>query len=113
MSLKYCYMCNLPYEKSERWSPDGHLNIKRVHCSKQCFRMYKVAYESDNAFRIEHSIRKARESLSTAPETAHNELRQWIKTLEARLKTIKKTRRINRRCRALDSSKRSSGDDRS
>lgn len=103
-------MCNLPFE-GEKWSPDGHLNIDKTHCSKQCFRMYKVAYASDNAFRIEHAIRRARESLSTAPESAQKELRQWIKTLEIRRKAIRKTSRINRRCRALSSSNRSSGDD--
>jgi hypothetical protein len=104
-------MCRLPYDAKDVWSPDGALNIKREHCSKRCYRMYKVAYMSDNAFRIEHSIRKAREEFSNEnmPLERQTELKKWIKALERRLTNIKRTRRINRRCRSLSTSNRSNG----
>jgi len=113
--IKQCYLCNLPFEAKDVWSPDGEINIKRIHCSKRCYRMYKVAYMSDNAFRIEHSIKKAKQELldENIPSERQIELKKWIKTLERRLTTIKRTRRINRRCRSLSALNRSSGDDRS
>lgn len=112
---KTCYMCRLTYEAKDTWSPDGASNIKRLHCSKRCYRMYKVAYMSDNSFRIEHSIRKAREELKdqNIPNERQTELRKWIRALERRLTAIKRTRRINRRCRSLASLNKSDGDDRS
>lgn len=108
-------MCRLAYEAKDTWSPDGASNIKRLHCSKRCYRLYKVAYMSDNSFRIEHSIRKAREELLAAntPSERQAELSKWIKTLERRLTAIKRTRRINRRCRSLSKLNRSKGDERS
>jgi hypothetical protein len=73
--------------------------------------MFKIAYASDNAFRIEYSILKAREELThdNPPQERQIELAKWIKTLERRLTAIKRTRRINRRCRSLSASNRSNG----
>jgi len=110
---KQCYLCNLPYEAKDTWSPDGSINIKRIHCSKRCYRMYKIAYMSDNSFRIEHSIKKAKEELSdkNIALERQTELKKWIRALERRLVAIKRTRRINRRCRSLSALNRSNDDD--
>lgn len=113
MRIKYCYLCNLPYEGPERWSPDRQFNIERLHCSQKCFRMWRIAYLSDNAFRLDHAIRRAREKLVDADENYGKELRTWIRTLESKLKSIRRVRRMNRRCRSLKAINRSSGDERS
>jgi len=102
-NIKTCYLCKLPYEKPEKWSPDGFVNIERLHCSKKCFRMYRVAFESDNAFRIEHAIQKARDERERVgvENPRFLELTKWIRSLEKRLKSIKRTRRINKKLRSL------------
>jgi len=75
--------------------------------------MFKVAYASDNAFRIEYSILKAKEELSQTdtPQERQSELTKWIRALEKRLTNIKRTQRVNRRSRALLASNRSNGVD--
>lgn len=106
-AVKECYMCRLPYSKPERWSPDGHINIERLQCSLRCFRMYRVAYESDNAFRLEHAIQRARDERREMGEehARFRELGKWIRSLEKRLRSIRRTRRVNRRLKSLLSSK--------
>jgi hypothetical protein len=94
---KQCYMCNLPYLKPERWSPDGAIKIERLHCSKQCYRMYKIAYMSDQSLRVEHSIRRAQDELlkGTHKERA-SYLRRWIRELRNRLTHIKRANKVRR-----------------
>lgn len=86
--LRECYLCGLPYEGSERWSPDRQLNIERLHCSRRCFRMHRVAYASDRLFRLEYAIKREQELLNTGSGE-----RGRITALRRELKQLKRERR--------------------
>lgn len=89
--VKNCYLCDLPFEKKHTWKPDGFPETERLHCSKRCFRMYRIAYASDASLRIEHAVKRAQDELSRGAEGSRAiELRLRIATLKRSLRQRKK-----------------------
>jgi len=91
MKVKHCYLCNVAFAKPDKWNPDQTGVTERLHCSLKCNRMYRIAYASDPTLRIEHSIRRAQDSLNTAalPKSKQIELRLRIANLKRSLRALR------------------------
>lgn len=88
--MKTCYLCNVPFYKSDTWSPTKLGKEPRLHCTRKCYFMYRIAYQSDPTLRIEHAIRRAEEQLAL-PQAWGNKtaLKKRIKEFKAALKRLK------------------------
>lgn len=92
-------MCGLPFMKPDQWNPDRSGVVKRLHCSLQCDRMYRIAYASDHILRLEHALKRAQDELNEGANGVRAvELKLRVRALK---RSIKKEKAQATEARAL------------
>lgn len=102
--VRHCYLCGLPFQGDATWSPDRQFNIEKLHCSRKCFRIHRIAYASDRLFRLEYAVKREQELLTRGASqrglltALRKELKQLKRERKARVKELSSQNKIKKRC---------------